>query len=127
MLNRRTLLRLIGFGSAAAPIASVAVQSQQQLEVLDTYVAGFHYYQSLDIVKRMIPGGPLMLQREPDNSHDENAIVVYWKTQKLGYIPRVNNLALSRLMDEGREIVAEISWISNQSWRPVGLVVSVVV
>lgn len=45
---------------------------------------------------------PLVLMREPNNQFDEQAICVYIISGlKLGYLPRSNNLILSRLMDEG--------------------------
>lgn len=40
--------------------------------------------------------------REPNNQFDEHAISVYTTGGlKLGYLPKNNNLILSRLMDEG--------------------------
>ena len=45
---------------------------------------------------------PLVLMREPNNEFDEHAISVHTTGGlKLGYLPRSNNLILSRLMDEG--------------------------
>jgi len=128
MLNRRKLLRLLGLGSVAAPVVSIAAGStriQSPLEVLDTYVAGLQHYQSLKIVHSMATGDLLELKREPDNQHDANAIAVYWQTKKIGYVPRVNNLALSRMMDKGQQIAAEINWLDDHPWQPVGLVVRI--
>ncbi len=126
MLNRRTLLRFLGLGSAAAPAATAsAMRMPQQLEVLDTYIAGYGYYQNLDLLSQMALGDSLQLQREPDNRHDTSAIIVYWHDRKIGYVPRVNNLALSRLMDQHRRVIASIRWLDSDSWQPVGFVVSV--
>lgn len=66
-------------------------------------VAGSQY---LDLEKHVLPklqeNDPLVLMREPDNKFDEHAISVYTTNGlKLGYLPKNNNLILSRLMDEG--------------------------
>lgn len=61
-------------------------------------------YQNLEdhLIPRLQENDPLVLIREPDNRYDEHAIsVVTTGGLKLGYLPRKNNLILSRLMDEG--------------------------
>lgn len=46
--------------------------------------------------------------REPDNAHDQRAVRVDWLGQKLGYVPRVDNAAVSHLLDTGYTLSAEI-------------------
>ena len=66
-------------------------------------LAGSQYLNLEDhLIPRLQENDPLVLIREPDNRYDEHAIsVVTTGGLKLGYLPRKNNLILSRLMDEG--------------------------
>ena len=66
-------------------------------------LAGSQYLDLEDhVVPKLYENDPLTLMREPNNEFDEHAISVYTTGGlKLGYIPRSNNLILSRLMDEG--------------------------
>jgi len=69
---------------------------------LETYVAGTAYYKAQEEVSKLYETTPLFLLREPNNTHDERAIVVKtMKGVKLGYIPRHQNKKLARLMDIG--------------------------
>ena len=66
-------------------------------------LAGSQYLDLADhVVPKLHENDPLALMREPNNEFDEHAISVYATSGlKLGYLPRSNNLILSRLMDEG--------------------------
>lgn len=69
--------------------------------------------QYLDLEDHLVPklqeNDPLILIREPDNEYDEHAIsVATTGGLKLGYLPRKNNLILSRLMDEGNLLFGKI-------------------
>ena len=71
--------------------------------------------------KKLKPKQPLSLKREPQNSYDENAIEVYWKGVKLGYIPRVDNEIIANLMDQKKEVKASIKnkRLSRNPWERV--------
>ena len=66
-------------------------------------LAGSQYLDLEDhVVPKLSENDPLALMREPNNEFDEHAISVYTTGGlKLGYLPKSNNLILSRLMDEG--------------------------
>lgn len=66
-------------------------------------LAGSQYLDLEDhILPKLRENDPLVLVREPNNQFDEHAISVYTTGGlKLGYLPKKNNLILSRLMDEG--------------------------
>ena len=51
--------------------------------------------------------------RETGNRHDPLAIRVEWRGQKLGYVPRAQNAAISRAMDRGLPLIARVSSISD--------------
>lgn len=60
-------------------------------------------------------GALLALQREPGNAHDKLAIRVYdAASHALGYIPRITNAPLARLMDAGKQLFARVE---AKEWR----------
>lgn len=53
-------------------------------------------------------GAKLELVREENNSHDHNAVAVYYKDLKLGYIPKRQNELISQFLDMGHNDVFEV-------------------
>jgi len=74
--------------------------------LIGTEIAGTNHIDNInELAESLAIGDRLILLREPDNPYDERAILVLTqKEEKLGYIPRTNNLILSRLMDAGKEL-----------------------
>ncbi len=72
------------------------------------HIAGFRYYSGPSLVARLRPGDRLLLQAEPDNPHDPQAVEVYWGNDKLGYVPRRKNSALCRLLAQGAPVEGRI-------------------
>ncbi len=60
----------------------------------------------------------LTLVRESDNPYDERAVSISWQDHKLGYIPRIDNAAVSQLLDRGEKMSALIVGLkkSNNPW-----------
>ncbi len=57
----------------------------------------------------------LPLQREPANPHDALAIMILDETgHHLGYVPRVKNEAVARLMDAGKLLFARLE---SKAWE----------
>lgn len=57
----------------------------------------------------------LKLQREPGNPHDNLAIRVYDAIgHALGYVPRITNAPLARLLDAGKQMFARVV---SKEWR----------
>jgi hypothetical protein len=71
-------------------------------------IAGFQYYQGELFWEELTVGDKLQLNREPDNPYDEKAVAIYREGVKLGYLPRVENIVVARLMDKGQYINALI-------------------
>lgn len=63
-------------------------------------------------------GVELILYREQENPNDKHAIRIETiNGEKIGYVPRQNNVIISRLMDAGKEIVGElIEMESRGNW-----------
>jgi|GEM_PF-902729 len=74
-----------------------------------TEIVGTRYQNIEDLAKRLTFGDRLLLIREPENSHDRNAIQVCTIDHiKLGYIPRIQNYSLAKIMDHGIQPVAHL-------------------
>jgi hypothetical protein len=86
-----------------------AAAQQVRLLVQDAPLAGFRYHEARAVWNELAPGDALQLVREPDNPHDANAIAVFWRDRKIGYLPRTQNAALAWAMDRGESPGARIS------------------
>ena len=87
---------------------SAHAQSIRML-VQSSPLAGFAHYDAaanFDVIK---VGDALSLIREPNNSHDTNAVRVEWRGIKLGYLPRKENRAVAIEMDKGGKIEARVA------------------
>ena len=102
------LVNAINFGTEDD--TSLPMPFGEDIFLIGTPIAGPHYvdniarlYEGLEI------GEKVNLIREPQNEHDSRAIRVETKQgEKLGYVPRIENLILSRLMDAGKLLYAVI-------------------
>ena len=74
-------------------------------------------------------GDRITLLREPQNEHDELAILVKdEKKHKLGYIPRSDNHVMARLMDAGKLLYGIITELRGPEddqfpWRAITIAV----
>ena len=93
--------------ATAANIA--AAQGEVRLLVQSSPLAGFRYYAAEARWQEMKEGQALALIREPENTHDSNAIRVEWRGEKLGYLPRKENKAVAAAIDAGDKIDARIA------------------
>lgn len=64
----------------------------------DFHIAGFAYYDGVDVIEQLKPGCELSLAGEPDNPHDPDAVAIMLGKTKLGYVPREANSAISQLI-----------------------------
>lgn len=91
-------------------------------------LAGFQYHAGRAIFPLLGVGDRLSLHREPDNPHDPRAVRVDWRGAPLGYVPRLDNLDLARLMDRGTRVEARILHLekTRDPWRRVLLEIHVI-
>lgn len=110
-MDRRTFVfRLAALcGSALAlgtqPARALAARG---IELQHSPVAGFQYHEGAVIWPSLHIGDSLQLIREPDNAYDRQAVRVDWNGRKLGYVPRIQNITVSHLLDQGHPLSAEI-------------------
>jgi hypothetical protein len=84
---------------------------KRNIMLLDSSVTGFRYYKGEEVWKRLEPGRVVDLKREPGNPFDYDAVEVYHENEKIGYIPRSDNMLIAQLMDKGVDVKARISGI----------------
>lgn len=123
---RRHFLKSLGLltGSFALPNVAYSLTNISQFKTLQiSPIAGFQHYQGEKIWQQLAIGQPLQLIREADNKYDDHAVVVEWQGKKLGYIPRLDNAAISQLLDRGERLGAVIAKLqkSSNTWNRVEL------
>ena len=131
--TRRPFLGSLLGGVEATVLADPALTRSERhaLLVLECHVAGTTYrpYRLTDIEPYLASGGRLLLEREPSNPADTLAIAVYHPPRyHLGYIPRVDNQVLARLMDAGLLAQARLEskqWVGNWLKLQVSVALSV--
>ena len=90
--------------------------------IYESYVRGYVHSPLFDQLSSLHSNGILQIVREPNNAHDPFAIALYFKNQKLGYVPAEDNYIISQMMDvnHGR-FTAEIVNIDKNAptWEQV--------
>ena len=87
----------------------------REIMLIECHIAGISHRELKDIEPSLLPGVFLVLRREPDNAHDALAIQIHDEAgHHLGYIPRVKNEALARLMDAGKLLFGQVQ---SKEWR----------
>lgn len=83
-------------------------QTSARILVQSSPLAGFQFHEGKALWDEMQVGDALTLVREPDNAYDPRAVRVEWQGHKLGYVPRKENEAVARQMDQGARLEARI-------------------
>ena len=109
-LTNENFLKLSGNGGSVDLVKPLL----NKIHLFDTYVAGTTYLEDTSVLKTIKVGDELLLSQE-DNRYDHNAILISTlKNQKLGYIPRKDNIIFSRLMSAGKKLIAKITDIKEK-------------
>jgi hypothetical protein len=75
---------------------------------LTTHIAGFAYYDGIDVIEKLNIGTELSLQAEPTNLHDADAVSIYLDDNMLGYIPSEENERISQFLQLGYDDLFEV-------------------
>lgn len=78
------------------------------LVIQHSRLAGFRHHAAPQVWSALSRGSCLSLQPERDNPHDPDAVAIYWRGAKLGYLPRSENLVAARLLARRRSLSARI-------------------
>jgi hypothetical protein len=74
----------------------------------DFHIAGFTYYDGVDVFENLKIGAPLSLKAEPENPHDPNAVAIYYEEVKIGFVPRSENGLLRKFLNLGHTNLFEV-------------------
>ena len=74
---------------------------------INCHIAGFTYYDGLDVINDLEIGTPVSLKADPENPYDSNAVALYLNDTKLGYVPREKNSYLSDILYFGHGDILE--------------------
>ncbi len=89
---------------------------EREIYLFSTYIAGTGYIENIEeLIEGMDISEDLEFYREPKNTHDNLAISVKTKKkEKLGYLPRADNLIFARLMDAGKLLFGKVKEIKKR-------------
>lgn len=76
---------------------------ERSRNLLDCHIAGFTYYDGLEVIDHLTLGAVVTLKSEPENPYDPDAVAVYFEERKLGYVPQAKNSYISQLLYFGYE------------------------
>ena len=94
------------------PLGDLIKPLSHEILLFDSYVAGTTHIKDESVFDDIKEGDKLILQREPENRFDENAILVLdAQKRKLGYIPEKDNTIFARLMDAGKYLIARVEYL----------------
>ncbi|QLQ26813.1 MAG: HIRAN domain-containing protein [Dechloromonas sp.] len=126
-MSRRSFLERIAALAGTSIVAPLTqATTTRTIELQRSPLAGFQYHRAEAVWPLLSVGAALDLVREPDNAHDSRAVRVDWQGQKLGYVPRIDNAAVSHLLDGGQAVTARIVALrqSGNPWERVELAVN---
>ncbi len=110
--SRREVNRALlatAFGMLSLGRGSTKAAAVLSTPLFDFAIAGGFYHGLQAAQATLRPGMVLDLRREPYNPHDADAVAVHLTDGlMLGYVPRVANTPVARLMDAGGNVRAEI-------------------
>ena len=104
---------LVGLFHGIDTGADIPVPYERDIFLFDTRVAGTMYCENIEeLADKLEAGSRLSFYREPNNEHDNLAIVIKTlENQKIGYVPRRDNPVFARLMDAGKELFGKVKSI----------------
>ncbi|MDD4881614.1 MAG: HIRAN domain-containing protein [Gallionellaceae bacterium] len=107
------------FACCLATLAQAGVETGILIQT--SPLAGFQYHAGRALFPLMAVGDRLVLVREPDNPHDPRAVRVEWRGAMIGYAPRIDNVDLARLMDNGVPVEGRIVQLqkARDPWKRI--------
>lgn len=122
-MRRRTFMSSLlgGLGLGVVARRPAAASPERRLLIQESPLAGFAYHKATHVWPFLREGDVLRLIRESTNPHDPNAVAVYFRGDKLGYVPRSENMAVAQLLDRGEVLEARITRLREEPnpWRRV--------
>lgn len=73
----------------------------KSLVLLNCNIAGFTYYDGIDVFDELKIGTQLQLEAEPQNTYNQNAVKVFYKNTMIGYLPNDHNEDIAKFLWAG--------------------------
>jgi hypothetical protein len=126
-MQRRTFFGWLLAGLGAAAATPLVGADNRSILIQESPLAGFPFYAGALNWPSLSVGDELRLVREASNVHDSNAVAVYVHDEQLGYVPRVENTTVARMLDRGERLEARISELSDEdAWERVRFTIALV-
>lgn len=113
--------RLLGFFTGIGLLGKAS--ARQKLIMMNTFsIAGFQFHDGIHQLDELRVNQPLALAAEPDNPYDEFAVKILTPDGlDLGYVPRSDNKAISRLLLAGVPLNAQVTALrpDAEPWQRV--------
>lgn len=113
MRNPLAALALVAVAVAGPAPAQHTPAAAARVLIQTTLTAGLAHHEAKAVWSDLAPGDPLLLVREPTNPDDPNAVRVEWRGRLLGYLPRVDNADVARMLDRGQSLAASIRSVAR--------------
>ncbi len=81
---------------------------KKEILVLECMVAGTSFRKFNTIEADLVAAAKLDMKREVKNEFDKFAVALYYKSVKIGYLPKDKNQVIARLMDAGKAFHATV-------------------
>ena len=109
------------FGRALGHVLNMKVMYRDPRIVYAGFVAGYQYHNGSRMEHLFDQGTEFSLKHEPGNPFDENAVAVYYKDARIGFIPPDTNIDVAHRLQNGEPLKTRISRIDPQSepWERV--------
>ena len=122
MLNRKEFLKsFIKSGLLlSVPMDFFAFgKKYDAVQIYTSYVAGFKFYEGIELMETMQLNDALDLIHETENEHDDNAMALFYNTSKIGYLPMKDNELYCRMINAGVPIYCDIIKLNDeaQPWK----------
>lgn len=72
------------------------------------YIAGFQYYQGIEVFNDLKVGTKLDLVLDRENKYDPEAVAIMFGNYLLGYVPRSCNHDIFTMLDMGMDDIYEV-------------------
>ena len=131
--SRKTFLHILlglPFGMSAVKKVYGHKREKRKLLLNVFSVAGYQFYDDDTVEHRLKAGELLTLKADPDNPYDEFAVEIETTDgAKLGFVPKSDNKAISRLLRQGGELEGRIEKVDLEevSWQRMKVGVRLVV
>ncbi len=71
------------------------------------YIAGFSYYNGSFVFDDLKIGTKIKISWDKNNKYDDNAVGLFYKNKKIGYIPKEDNHEIATLLKAGYDNIFE--------------------